>query len=128
MLFTVEIDEEWLDVLDSLIRMTLGDAKTGLIRGSTAAPEDVLTVSIFFQFRLQRLRLALSRKENGIVRFPYDLEPRELADYWNSHDEVRPPSCLSNEVEECLVPRCYSCGIEAREWDTACFDCGGPVG
>ncbi len=128
MLFTVEIDEEWQDALDSLIQTTLGSAKSGIIGGSMLTPEEVLTVSIFFQFRLQRLRLALSRKENGIVRFPYDPEPWELADYWNSHDEVRPPSCLGNEVEECLVPRCYSCGIEAREWDTACFDCGGPVG
>ena len=128
MLFTVEIDEEWRDVLDSLIQTTLDSAKAGIIGGSLAAPEDVLTVSIFFQLRLQRLKLLSSRKNGKVVMFPYDPEPQELADYWDGYEEVRPPSCLNSEIEECLVPRCFSCGIEAREWDTACFDCGGPVG
>ncbi len=128
MLFTVDIDEEWFDTLDSLIQMTLGSSKAGILRGSVATPEEALTVIIFFQFKLQRLKLAPSCKDRKVVMFPYDPEPQELADYWDSFEDGPPCSCLDGEIEEHLVPRCTSCGAEAQEWDTACFECGGPVG
>ncbi len=128
MLFTVEIDEEWVDALDSLIQTTLGSAKSGIIGGSMLTPEDVLTVSIFFQFRLQRLKLLLCYKDKEVVRFPYDPDPQDLADYWGGYDDEQPPLCLDTEIEEHLVPRCASCGVEAEEWDPACFKCGEPVG
>ena len=121
MLFTVDIDEEWLDALDSLIQTTLGNAKAGIIGRSRISPEEVLTVSIFFQFRLQRL------KDKGVVRFPYDPQPQELDDYWDEDGEF-PASCLDDKIEENLVSRCFSCGVEAWEWETICFECGEPIG
>lgn len=129
MLFIAEIDEEWFDVLDSLIQMTLGSSKGGILRGSVAMPEEALTVIIFFQFKLQRLMLLSSRKDKKVVRFSYvNPDPQELADYWGGYDDEQPPLCLDTEIEEHLVPRCASCGVEAEEWDTACFKCGEPVG
>ncbi len=112
MLFTVEIDEEWLDALDSLIQITLDSAKAGIIGRSLISPEEVLTVSIFFQFRLQRL------KAKGVIA---------LADYWDEDREF-PASCLDDKIEENLIPRCFSCGVEAQEWETICFECGEPIG
>jgi hypothetical protein len=128
MLFTVEIDEEWLDALDNLIRMSLGSAKAGIIGGFGATPEEVLTISIFFQLRLQRLKLLLHRQDKEVVMFPYDPQPQELADYWDGYEDSPESSCQGSEIEEKLIPRCFSCGAEAEEWDTACFECGGPVG
>ena len=128
MLFTVDIDEEWIDALDSLIQTTLGSAKADIIGGSMLTPEDVLTVSIFFQFRLQRLKLLLHCKDKEVVRFPYDPQPQELTGCWGGFEDGPPPFCPESEIEENLVPRCLSCGIEAKEWETACFECNGPVG
>ena len=119
MLFIAEIDEDWFDVLDSLIQMTL--------HGPKATPEEALTIIIFFQFKLQRLKVAPSRKDRKVVMFPYDPEPQELADYWDGFEDVHGPPYLETDPDESIVPRCWSCGAEAQEWDTACFECGGPV-
>jgi len=135
MLFTVEIDEEWLDALDNLIQMSLGSVKNGIAAGFGATPEEILTVSIFFQLRLQRLKLLLNRQGKEVVMFPYDPQPQELADlsaaqadYWDGYEDSPSVSWLDDEIEGKLIPRCFSCGAEAEEWDTACFECGGPVG
>jgi hypothetical protein len=126
MLFTVEIDEEWFDVLDSLIETTRYSSK--------ATPEEELEVIIFFQFKLQRLKMTshcldlCCRKETEVVMFPYDPQPQELADYWEGYEDSPESSCQGSEIEEHLIPRCFSCGADAEEWDTACFECGGPVG
>jgi hypothetical protein len=128
MLFTVEIDEEWLDALGNLIQTTLGNAKAGIIGGSVSSPEEVLTVSIFFQLRLQRIKTLLNRKNGRLVMFPYDPQPQELTDYWEGYEDSPSVCWLDDEIEGKLIPRCFSCGAEAEEWDTACFECGGPVG
>ena len=130
MLFIVEIDEDWFDVLDSLIQMTL--------HGPKATPEEALTIIIFFQFKLQRLKVASScldpryQKEKEVAVFPHDLEPYFASglyegNYWDGYEDVQPSFCLETEIEEHLVLRCWSCGVEAQEWDTACFECNGPV-
>jgi len=134
MLFTVEIDEEWLDALDNLIQMSLGSVKAGIIGGFGATPEEALEVIIFFQFKLQRLKMSSSclahceQKKTGVIMFPYDPQPQELADYWDGYEDAQESSCPDTEIEEKLIPRCFSCGAEAEEWDSACFECGGPVG
>lgn len=48
MLFNVEIDEEWLDVLDSLIQTAIGNAAT---------PEEAMETIILSQLRLQRVKM-----------------------------------------------------------------------
>lgn len=126
MLFTVEIDEDWFDVLDSLIAATLC--------GPKATPEEALAILIFFQFKLQRLQMAprcldLCHQKGGrIAVFPYDPQSQELADYWDEYEDSPEASCQGSEIEEKLIPRCFSCGADAEEWDTACFECNGPVG
>jgi len=124
MLFTVEIDEEWLDALDNLIQMNLGSVKAGIIGGFGATPEEALEVIIFFQFKLQRLKMI----PKGGNMSPYDPQPQELADYWDGYEDGPSAFYLDDEIEGKLIPRCASCGAEAEEWDTACFECGGPVG
>lgn len=116
MLFTVEIDEEWFKVLDSLIAATL--------RGPKATPEEALAIIIFFQFKLQRLKMI----PKGGSMFPHDPQPQELADYWDGYKDVSHPPYPDSEIDGGLIPRCIACGIEAEEWDTACFECGGQVG
>jgi hypothetical protein len=49
MRFTIEIDDEWLDVLNSLTDTVLS--------GSTATPEEAIEAAILFQLRLQRIRM-----------------------------------------------------------------------
>lgn len=57
MLFTLEIDGDWLDVLDNLIETSIGNARADISAMKAATPEEAIEVIILFQFRLQRIKM-----------------------------------------------------------------------
>jgi hypothetical protein len=56
-LFTIEIDEDWFDALDSLIEMSIGNARADILAQDVATPEEAVEISILSQLKLQRIRM-----------------------------------------------------------------------
>lgn len=127
MLFTVEIDESCLDTLDQVIQTILSDTEAGVVESSMATSPEVLIAGIFSQFRCQRIKQVLTQKGRGVGLSPDDPEPQESSDCRGGYEDGSQPSCSDNEKEEYFTPRCLTCGVEAEEWDTVCFECGGSV-
>ena len=70
MLFTVEIDEEWFDALDSLIETVLGKSKDHITAKNAATVEEAMEITILFQLRLQRTTEVITRHAQRNQRFP----------------------------------------------------------